>query len=535
MTRQRCHIMSYIYLGAAVQLLLILSALRVTAVSALQATQSKTSDALRRARARRASTARGHFVDLVSARSSLFDVAASIAEEENTVAPAFARACVDDLSKLAAARLSLTSALGDGGSHYEGEAGRVAAAVAATLGDWRVETEEMPDEPFLIDAVVARDAGSAAAVLAVVDEVARAASQGRVGVGAVVDRGRAAVLIDGEGKRALVSLAQAPLAAPCGDAPKAHPSLRAGALLLKGLSGAAPARSPGPRRPRSSRWTATRRPTTRRARSGRPPPRRPRPPSPLKRRRRCRSRLKRGPRARPTPRRRSWPTNEAPRIHSGQDSRAHRGVAACRLPRNSPRNPWPGRTNRAWTCTAAASAPRTAWMSWGAARVRPRASLRSASMTVAGTAGVSVAASARGPARSWVPSAPRWAPGIGVGDTRRPPPSLDTARPAGRRLRRRRPSARACRRGSTPLPESAHRTRRTSLPQLWLLRGVARLPAAWRCRNRCAATNRRAVCNRWHNRQNVQRTVLACTSCAAGPFDLAGVGLELLRYAHFSS
>lgn len=234
--------MSYIYLGAAVQLLLILSALRVTAVSALQATQSKTSDALRRARARRASTARGHFVDLVSARSSLFDVAASIAEEENTVAPAFARACVDDLSKLAAARLSLTSALGDGGSHYEGEAGRVAAAVAATLGDWRVETEEMPDEPFLIDAVVARDAGSAAAVLAVVDEVARAASQGRVGVGAVVDRGRAAVLIDGEGKRALVSLAQAPLAAPCGDAPKAHPSLRAGALLLKGLSGAATAR-----------------------------------------------------------------------------------------------------------------------------------------------------------------------------------------------------------------------------------------------------------------------------------------------------
>ena len=73
--------MSYIYLGAAVQLLLILSALRVTAVQALQATQSKqTSDALRRARARRASTARGNFVDLVSARSSLFDVAASIAE-----------------------------------------------------------------------------------------------------------------------------------------------------------------------------------------------------------------------------------------------------------------------------------------------------------------------------------------------------------------------------------------------------------------------------------------------------------------------
>ena len=33
--------MSYIYLGAAVQLLLILSALRVTAVQALQATQSK--------------------------------------------------------------------------------------------------------------------------------------------------------------------------------------------------------------------------------------------------------------------------------------------------------------------------------------------------------------------------------------------------------------------------------------------------------------------------------------------------------------
>ena len=49
-------------------------------------------------------------------------------------------------------------------------------------------------------------------------------------------------LIDGEGERALVSLAQAPLAAPCGDAPKAHPSLRAGALLLKGLSGAATAR-----------------------------------------------------------------------------------------------------------------------------------------------------------------------------------------------------------------------------------------------------------------------------------------------------
>ena len=45
-------VMSYIYLGAAVQLLLILSALRVTAVQALQATQSKqTSDALRRARA----------------------------------------------------------------------------------------------------------------------------------------------------------------------------------------------------------------------------------------------------------------------------------------------------------------------------------------------------------------------------------------------------------------------------------------------------------------------------------------------------
>ena len=84
--------MSYIYLGAAVQLLLIMSALRVTTVQALQATQSKqTSDALRRARARRASTARGNFVDLVSARSSLFDVAASIAEEENTVAPAFAK------------------------------------------------------------------------------------------------------------------------------------------------------------------------------------------------------------------------------------------------------------------------------------------------------------------------------------------------------------------------------------------------------------------------------------------------------------
>ena len=113
--------MSYIYLGAAVQLLLIMSALRVTTVQALQATQSKqTSDALRRARARRASTARGNFVDLVSARSSLFDVAASIAEEENTVAPAFAKACVDDLSKLAAARLSLTSALGDGGNNYDG-------------------------------------------------------------------------------------------------------------------------------------------------------------------------------------------------------------------------------------------------------------------------------------------------------------------------------------------------------------------------------------------------------------------------------
>ena len=85
-------VMSYIYLGAAVQLLLIMSALRVTTVQALQATQSKqTSDALRRARARRASTARGNFVDLVSARSSLFDVAASIAEEENTVAPAFAK------------------------------------------------------------------------------------------------------------------------------------------------------------------------------------------------------------------------------------------------------------------------------------------------------------------------------------------------------------------------------------------------------------------------------------------------------------
>ena len=52
--------MSYIYLGAAAQLLLILSALRVTTVQALQATQSKqTSDALRRARGaprRRAAT-----------------------------------------------------------------------------------------------------------------------------------------------------------------------------------------------------------------------------------------------------------------------------------------------------------------------------------------------------------------------------------------------------------------------------------------------------------------------------------------------
>ena len=236
-------VMSYIYLGAAVQLLLILSALRVTAVQALQATQSKqTSDALRRARARRASTARGNFVDLVSARSSLFDVAASIAEEENTVAPAFAKACVDDLSKLAAARLSLTSALGDGGNKYEGEAGRVAAAVAATLGDWRVDAESTPDEPFLVDAVVARDAGSAPAVLAVVDEVSRAASQGRVGVGAVADRGRAAVLVDGEGRRALVSLSQKPVAAPLAASPRAHPSLRAGALLLKGLQGAATAR-----------------------------------------------------------------------------------------------------------------------------------------------------------------------------------------------------------------------------------------------------------------------------------------------------
>ena len=235
--------MSYVYLGAAVQLLLILSALRVTAVQALQATQSKqTSDALRRARARRASTARGNFVDLVSARSSLFDVAASIAEEENTVAPAFAKACVDDLSKLAAARLSLTSALGDGGNKYEGEAGRVAAAVAATLGDWRVDAECTPDEPFLVDAVVARDAGSAPAVLAVVDEVSRAASQGRVGVGAVADRGRAAVLVDGEGRRALVSLSQKPVAAPLAASPRAHPSLRAGALLLKGLQGAATAR-----------------------------------------------------------------------------------------------------------------------------------------------------------------------------------------------------------------------------------------------------------------------------------------------------
>ena len=45
--------MSYIYLGAAVQLLLIMSALRVTTVQALQATQSKqTSDAPARARAR---------------------------------------------------------------------------------------------------------------------------------------------------------------------------------------------------------------------------------------------------------------------------------------------------------------------------------------------------------------------------------------------------------------------------------------------------------------------------------------------------
>ena len=51
--------MSYIYLGAAVQLLLIMSALRVTTVQALQATQSKqTSDALRRARAARLHGAR---------------------------------------------------------------------------------------------------------------------------------------------------------------------------------------------------------------------------------------------------------------------------------------------------------------------------------------------------------------------------------------------------------------------------------------------------------------------------------------------
>ena len=71
---------------------------------------------------------------------------------------------------------------------------------AATLGDWRVDAESTPDEPFLVDAVVARDAGSAPAVLAVVDEVSRAASQGRVGVGAVADRGRAAVLVDGEGR-----------------------------------------------------------------------------------------------------------------------------------------------------------------------------------------------------------------------------------------------------------------------------------------------------------------------------------------------
>ena len=104
-------------------------------------------------------------MDLVSARSSLFDVAASIAEEENTVAPAFARACVDDLTKLAAARLSLTSALGDGGSHYEGEAldisaeaangkpGDVAAkAKAQRFAASAVKTEEETAEKALLQA-----------------------------------------------------------------------------------------------------------------------------------------------------------------------------------------------------------------------------------------------------------------------------------------------------------------------------------------------------------------------------------------------
>ena len=83
------------------------------------------------ARPRRASGRRGNFVDLVSARSSLLMLPRR-SPRRNTVAPA-AKACVDDLSKFAAARLSLTSALGDGGNNYEG-GGRVAAAVAATWG-----------------------------------------------------------------------------------------------------------------------------------------------------------------------------------------------------------------------------------------------------------------------------------------------------------------------------------------------------------------------------------------------------------------
>ena len=41
---------------------------------------------------------------------------------------------------------------------------------------------------------------------------------------------------------ALVSLSQKPVAAPLAASPRAHPSLRAGALLLKGLQGAATAR-----------------------------------------------------------------------------------------------------------------------------------------------------------------------------------------------------------------------------------------------------------------------------------------------------
>eukprot|EP00629_Pelagomonadales_sp_RCC1024_P015984 CAMPEP_0119285718 /NCGR_PEP_ID=MMETSP1329-20130426/32717_1 /TAXON_ID=114041 /ORGANISM="Genus nov. species nov., Strain RCC1024" /LENGTH=174 /DNA_ID=CAMNT_0007286433 /DNA_START=135 /DNA_END=656 /DNA_ORIENTATION=+ len=138
-----------------------------------KALQSPTAPLLKRARARHRSTARRHFAELSKNQGTLFEVAGAIAEEEDPSAPEAARERVDELVKLTAARMALSSLA----PRPKSEAERVAEAVAATLADLgTADADPLLDEPYLVTGTFFDGPQSPPAVLAVVGEVARAAS-----------------------------------------------------------------------------------------------------------------------------------------------------------------------------------------------------------------------------------------------------------------------------------------------------------------------------------------------------------------------